>query len=498
MQILNAEQVRAWDEFTIAKEPVASVDLMERAASACYQWLAEKGYYGKKFSIFCGKGNNGGDGLALARLLSEAEHAVAVYILEFGHKGTDDFQVNLARLHETEVAVRFISSDELIPATDADDVIVDALYGSGLNRPLEGLSATMVETINRWGNRIISIDIPSGLFVDRSSLGNTIVRATHTLSFQCFKPAFLVAENAPFTGNVHILDIGLDPAFLQQLSNSYHFVDREVISRVFHRRDPFAHKGRFGHAAIIAGSKGFMGAAVLCVRACLRSGAGKVTAHVPGGGYTIMQMSVPEAMAKIEPGDDYIQHCSSLESYAALGIGPGLGTTLGAAFFNSIFDSFHKPVVLDADALNILSGERGLLSRVPAMSVLTPHPKEFERLFGKVNNDFERIELALTVAASHQIIIVLKGHYTVTVTPSGETWFNSTGNPGMAKGGSGDVLTGMITALLGQGYSPVEAAYLGVYLHGRAGDLAASFYSEEAMVAQDIIDYIGNAFLELY
>ncbi len=499
MQILSAEKIRAWDEFTMQNEPIDSIDLMERAAVSCAEWLQNNGYLHASFSVFCGKGNNGGDGLALARILSANECRVIVYILEFGHMGTADFQANLARLHETPVEIRFIQTVENFHPVPAGDIVIDAIYGSGLNRPLEGVTAKLVAHINESGNEIVSIDIPTGLFADKSSMGHPIIRARHTLSFQCFKLSFLVAENGPYIGRVHILDIGLHKDYLQKEQSDFMLVDKPRTQSIFKPRDQFANKGNFGHALLVAGSYGKMGAAVLCAKACLRAGAGLLTVHIPKCGYDIIQSSIPEAMVM---ADEHEQVNTALQEdpskYNAMGIGPGLGTGPETKILlESVIAQYKKPMVVDADALNIIAGVHQLLEGFPPYSVLTPHPKEFERLFGSSANDFERINLARKKAGQYQLVIVLKGHHTFIALPNGKGYFNATGNAGMAKGGSGDALTGIITAFLAQGYLPADAAILGVYLHGLAGDHAAAYFSQQGMLASDIIDCIGQAFLSL-
>ncbi|MHA4811302.1 NAD(P)H-hydrate dehydratase [Flavitalea flava] len=503
MEIFSSEQIRAWDEYTIRQEPVNSIDLMERAARSCLSWLENKSYLDRPFSIYCGKGNNGGDGLALARILAELDCQVVVYILEFGHKGTDDFQINLARLHQTRVEIRFIQGAQdpanfhpILPG----ELLIDALLGSGLNRKLEGVTAQLVEHLNQSGNEIISIDIPSGLFVSKSSKGNPAIHAAHTLSFQCFKPAFLVAENEVYTGQVHILDIGLSEGYLEEAVSEQTLVDLPIIQAIFRPRKNSAHKGNFGHSLLIAGSYGKIGAAVLAGRACLRSGTGLMTVHVPTCGYEILQTSLPEAMIQTDPDERILTKVEGdLSVYSVIGIGPGIGTDARSkGVVADLLTSYKKPMVLDADTLNILSSDPSLLTLLPPNSILTPHPKEFERLFGASANDFARLELASSKAKELQCVILLKGHYTYIAMPGGRAYFNSTGNPGMAKGGSGDALTGILTALLSQGYSPGEAALLGAYLHGIAGDLAAAVYSQESMLPSDLIEHLGKAFLSLY
>lgn len=500
MKILSAEEIRIWDQYTIQHEPVSSIDLMERAAGKCVEWIEQNNLAGKRFSIFCGKGNNGGDGLAIARILVERNYPVAVYILEFGHKGTEDFQTNLARLHQyPEINIRFVQTEENFHEITPHEIIIDALYGSGLNRKLEGVTAKLVEDINGSGCKKISIDIPSGMFADHSSKDNIIIRADHTLSFQCFKPAFLVAENADYTGDVHILDIGLHPDFYQSISTAYELTDKTIIHSIYKPRKQFTHKGNFGHALIVAGSYGKIGAALLSAKACIRSGVGLLTCHIPKCGYDIMQTFLPEAMVMTDFNSSFITKIEDdVTKFKAIGIGPGIGTASETKILlREIFDAYRNPVVLDADALNIMASQKDLLKLIPANSIITPHPKEFERLFGESANDFNLIQLALQKAKELNVVIILKGHYTLIATPNGKSYFNSTGNAGMATGGSGDVLTGVLTGLLAQGYSSTEAAILGVYLHGLAGDIAAENLSMEAMIAGDIIENLSEAFLSI-
>jgi NAD(P)H-hydrate epimerase len=498
MKILNAGQIREWDQFTIEHEPVSSIDLMERAAAECVRWIEENINSNSPFIIFCGKGNNGGDGLGVARMLSQHEYPVCIYILEFGHLGTEDFQINLERLHRhPTIEVKFIQSEEHFPSFQKNETIIDALFGSGLNRPLEGVTAKLVEHINNSGCKIIAIDVPSGLPVDQSAKGNAIIKANDTLSFQVHKLSFLFPENAPFIGNTHILDIGLHADFYNSLETNYELIDKEIISRIYKPRNDFAHKGNFGHALIMAGSYGKMGAAILCVRSCLRSGAGLTTCHVPKCGYEIMQTAAPEAMVITDFNSSIITKTEEdLTRFNCIGIGPGIGTASETKkLLNEVFTMYKKPVVLDADALNIISSDEKLLKKIPSNSILTPHPKEFERLFGKAKNDFDRLQLAQKNAKELNATIVLKGHHSSIITPGGKVYFNNTGNAGMAKGGSGDILTGIITALVCQYEGTMEAAILGLYLHGLAGDLAAEKYSKEAMIATDIIYNLSEAFI---
>ncbi len=499
MKVLNSAQIREWDLYTIQHEPVASIELMERAAIACVQWLEEHLFADHVFAVFCGKGNNGGDGLAIARMLLERDCRVDVYILEFGHLGTADFQENLKRLHHLpQSAIHFVQGEQQFPAFSTGTVIIDALFGSGLNRPLSGVSEALVKHLNNSGCTVVSIDVPSGLPVDQPASGE-VIRAAFTLTFQVYKLGLLLQENGPFIGQVVVLNIGLSPEFYDGLDTHYETVDAEMITAIYKPRKPFAHKGNYGHALLVAGSYGKMGAAVLCTTACVRAGAGLTSCHIPACGYATMQTAIPEAMVF---GDDEEKVISAItedvSKFSVAGIGPGMGTdakTISA--FRALLPKLSGPAVIDADGLNILSKDLSLLEKIPPGSVLTPHPGEFQRLFGKSANEFDRLETAAAMAAKYQCVVVLKGHHTCIITPGGRFYFNNTGNAGLAKGGSGDVLTGIIVAMLAQGYEPVAAAILGVYLHGLAADFGAQKKSEEALTASDIIDHIGEGFLTI-
>lgn len=499
MEIYTAEQIRRWDQFTIDHEPVSSIDLMERAATRCVEWMVQHHLHKQPFRIFCGKGNNGGDGLAIGRLLSQRGVPVEIFILESDKKGSPDFQANLLRLHELPVTIHFLQSEGQFPQIPEEAVVVDALFGSGLNKPLEGLWAALARHINQSRALVLSIDIPSGLFTDQSSAGNPVVKATHTLSFQVPKLAFMLQENAPFVGTLHLLDIGLDPRFEQQETPFAHLVDKDLIHCIYTPRNPFAHKGAYGHALLIGGSFGKIGAVLLASRACLRTGAGLTTTYIPGCGYGVLQTGAPEAMVLTDENASFITALpNSLEKYTVIGIGPGLGTEEKTQeAISQLINAYTHPLVIDADGLNCLAKNPGLLSHLPPHSILTPHPKEFERLFGPSANDLERLELARRKAKELRVIIVLKGHHTLITTPSGQLYFNTTGNAGLAKGGSGDVLTGIITALVAQGYQPLHAALMGVYLHGAAADIAARESSQEALIASDVIEKIGAVYQQM-
>ncbi len=494
MKILSAQQIHQWDQFTIKHEGISSLDLMERAAGQCTRWIVENDLIQSPIKIFCGKGNNGGDGLAIACQLADKGVIPQVYILETGNTGTDDFQANLSRLNSYPVQKHFLQNEWAFPEIKTGEIIIDALFGSGLNRALEGLPADLVEHIYDSKATVISIDLPSGMFCDRSTIPHPLIRATHTLTFQTLKLCFLFPENEEYFGEVHILNIGLSESYLSSVNASYKLADAELIKQLYKPRKKFSHKGTYGHTLIVAGDKGKMGAALLSTLGCLRSGSGLVTSLVPKDEFAIVQTAAPEAMAAAQedmPSMDWLK-------YSAIGIGPGLGTNEHAvSVVEQVISRFTKPIVVDADALNIISTNHYLINKIPEGSILTPHPKEFERIFGKPQTNFDRLEMAKKHALELKVFIIVKGFYSMLACPDGKVFFNSTGNPGMATGGSGDVLTGILSGLLSQGYSSEHAGVLGMYLHGLAGDLAARALSQEALIAGDVIDYLGKAWLSI-
>lgn len=492
MKVFNVEQIRAMDAYTIAHEPISSLDLMERASQAFVRWFCNQYVNTRPVAVFCGKGNNGGDGLAIARILSSGGYDVSVYIVEYDTNASDDFLSNLARL-QNHMTPGSIHSTSDFPQLEKQVVCVDALLGSGLSRPVTGLLADVIRLMNLLPNRLVAVDIASGLYADRpNAKEDVIIKPDFTISFQLPKLAFMLPQNAEYTGEWHVVDIGLSAEYIRQTETTLHYIDKPMIGKLIRPRQKFSHKGTFGHAVIIAGSFGKMGAAVLSCKACLRSGVGLLTMHIPGIGYQIAQISVPEAMATVDPNEKYISELPDLASATAIGIGPGIGQDSGTVgVLERLLETAQAPLMIDADALNILSQNRHLLEKLPENTILTPHPKEFQRLAGESSNEYERLETARKFAAKYQVIICLKGANTAVILPDGEVYFNSTGNAGMATGGTGDVLTGIITSLLAQKYAPADAAILGVYEHGLAGDRAAESKGQSAMIASDVIECLG-------
>ena len=501
MKIFSSSQIKLLDIFTIQNEPVKSVELMERAAHKLFEWIITRFERPAHFIIFIGPGNNGGDGLALARLLAESRYDIEIQYVSFTDKVSEDWNINFNLMKELK-SIKFntLSSMDQFPLICANDIIVDAIFGSGLTRPVDGLTGEVIKKINSSGNKVISIDIPSGLFSEDNSNNSQehIIKANHTLSFQFPKLSFLFPENDSFIGEWHILPIGLHPAGIRDTLTQYYFIDEKEVNPLLKHRNKFDHKGKFGHGLLIAGSKGKMGAAVLSAKAALRTGIGLITCHVPADGGNIIHSSVAEAMVDSDENNKLITSLPELSSFNSIGIGPGIGTddATGKVLFN-LLAICKIPLVIDADAINILGLNKEWLSTLPAGSILTPHPKEFERIAGASSNSYERLFKQISFSEKHNCIIVLKGAFTSVSLPDGKVFFNSTGNPGMATAGSGDVLTGMILSLLAQSYSPENAAITAVFLHGLAGDIASDKSCYESIIASDIIENIGSAYNEI-
>lgn len=501
--------IRDADAFTIKHEPVSDLDLMERAAKTCADWVISHFSAHLHVRIFCGNGNNGGDGLVIARLLAIAGFKISVFCIGDPEKLSPSCLANFLRLkQESGIQPTIIGADhdqaltEVLPVCDPQDLLIDAIFGSGLTRPASGLYADIIEYINRQSSRVLAIDVPSGLFCDHpvpSESKQFVVKADFTLSFAPPKLSFFFPENAQFTGEWIVNDIGLHTEYLENAKVRNFFTEPEDVAGMLRVRKRFEHKGDFGHALLIGGSTGKMGAISLAAKACIRSGPGLVTAVIPSSGINTLQSYAPEVM--ISPGNshDFVDQLPDLNSYRAVGVGPGLGTRPeSAALLKLLIQQTPVPVVFDADAINILAENKTWFGFLPFGSIFTPHPREFERLAGKSGNSFERNTLQREFSVRFGCFVVLKGAYTAITTPEGNCWFNPTGNPGMATGGSGDVLTGIITGLMAQGYTPFHAALSGVYLHGLAGDLAAEQIGYESLIASDIIDHLGKSFKTLY
>ncbi len=491
MKILNAEQIRLADQYTIKNEPIQPIDLMERASEAFVSWFVEQFDSTQSVIVISGNGNNGGDGLAIARILSGIGYSVSVIIAGNEQKGSKDFKINLDRLKEIKsISVSFETEFDL-----KQDIVIDALFGSGLTRPVSGEYAKVIEQINTSEAKVVSVDLPSGMFCDRPVIEGSIVEADHVISFQAPKLSFFLPENGRFVKNWEVVEIGLDQEFINSVEADCQTVEPNFVNSLIRPRPKYYHKGQAGRALLVTGSTGKLGASILCARACLKSGIGLLEVHIPNRGNDVLQISVPEAMVILDRNLNHITEHVAIDKYNTIGFGPGIGQEKDTvkAFSNYLL-TCDKPIVIDADAINILSSNPNLILNIPTNSILTPHPGEFRRLVGDWANDYVRLEMQKEFSAKHNVIVVLKNAHTSTTLPDGSVFFNTTGNPGMATAGSGDVLTGIITGFLGQGYHPWEAAVLAVYLHGLAGDFAKeTLGAEESITATDILENLHHA-----
>lgn len=501
MKILPIEKIREGDAYTIENEPIADIDLMERAAESLYKWIKKKISRKINIKVFCGPGNNGGDGLALARMLHAKGYHIEVYVLKISSKLSPSCKTNYDRLFNIpDIRIHDLTEEDPVPEIHGEDIVIDAIFGSGLSRPVEGYVARIINSLNSNNAIVIAVDAPSGMWCDKTNTDNrgAIIEADYTLTIQFPKYGFMFPENVKYVGHWEVIPIGIHPDFIQSVVVSNYLVEKDDCRSVIRPRAKFSHKGHFGHALLISGSYGKMGAASLASMACLKAGAGLVTTHVPSRGYEIIQTTVPEAMVSIDPDEKYFSEVPDLSQYNALAVGPGIGTgpeTQKA--LKMLIQSYRNPIIFDADAINILGENKTWLSFLPKGCIFTPHPKEFERLAGKTRDQFERNELQRNFSKKHYAYVVLKGAHTAITCPDGSCYFNSTGNAGMATGGSGDVLTGVILGLLAQNYHPREASIVGVFIHGMAGDIVAERNSMEALIASDISNRLGKAILKI-
>lgn len=491
MKILTSTQIKDCDAATVEKG-ISSWALMEKAARMCTSWIADHFKSAQKFLIFCGTGNNGGDGFAIARMLYEKGFDVQVFMDLDQLTLSPDANVNFQKIKQIS-GIEINDFDKFSVIKNEQTVIIDAIFGNGLSRKLSEKVELVIDKINQSKAPKIAVDVPTGLYADRIADDNSlIVKADFTLTFQFYKRSFLHPETGKFCGKVELIDLGLDQDFISKTESKYFVIDESLIRSIYKPREDFTNKGAFGKSILVGGSHGKMGAVLMSVLSALRAGSGLTVALSPECGNFILQSQSPEAMF-ISSGEHHLENIE-IQEKATYGIGPGLGkeTVTQKALFDFL-KNYNKPVVLDADALNMIA-ENDNISLIPKRSVITPHPLEFERLFGKTSNSFERLELAREKAHELQIFIVLKDHHTAVITPAKDVFYNVTGNSGMAKGGSGDVLTGILTALISQKYDIEKACIFGVWIHGKAGDFASETFSKEAMLPTDLIGKIGDVF----
>jgi len=487
------------DMATIKNEPISSIDLMERAAYRCFKWLSQRIFEDKIIHIFCGMGNNGGDGLAIARFLFLEDFTVNSFIVHFSDKMSEDFVTNYKRAEDLEIYPKSIHSADDFPEITKDDVVIDAIFGMGIKKTPFGFTKELIKRINNSGATIYSIDVPSGLLIDKPIEDHdAVVKSSISLTFQTPKLALLLPDNKAYLEGFELLDIGLDKAFINSIETDYHYTKNSDIRKIYKERSRFSHKGTFGHSLLIGGSFGKIGACILAAKAALKVGSGLVTAYVPKCGYTILQTAIPEVMVEVD-AEDVLEFFNFKVQPDVIGLGIGMGTSEKTVKAMGKFLKSNKlPLVIDADALNIIANNKDFLELLPKDTILTPHPRELERLIGNWDNDYDKLEKAKQFSKDHKCVIVLKGAYTVIIK-NDQYYFNSTGNPALATAGTGDVLTGMITGLLAQKYAPLEAAIFGVFLHGRTADYAELLNNNyESFIASDIFYYLTDAFNSIF
>tara|TARA_R110002049_G_scaffold8479_13_gene46045 strand:+ start:532 stop:2067 length:1536 start_codon:yes stop_codon:yes gene_type:complete len=501
MKIFSTQQLQEADKQTTEKHGISSIDLMENAGTQIFNWLHQRMQGAQvPIHIFCGIGNNGGDGLVVGRLLINHGYNVNIYIANFTDKRSKCFLINYDRIKDiTKKWPVLMTSEEDFPEINPEDIIIDALFGIGLNRPPEGWVKELILYLNSKKSFKLAIDIPSGLYANQPvSDFEAVLRANHTLTFQAPKLAFFLPETGKFVTYFEVLDIGLDPEYLHNTQGLAQLIGKIEAQQFYRQREKYAHKGNYGHTLIIAGSYGKIGAATLSAKAAFRIGAGLVSCFVPECGYNIMQTSVPEAMVLTDKEDDLITEIEYDFEPSAIAVGMGIGIkpeTVKA--LKTLLANTETPLVIDADALNCISENNELLGLLPKHSILTPHPGELARLIGEWNDDYEKIEMVKAFSKKYDVLVVVKGSNTLTVLADA-IYINTTGNPGMATAGSGDALSGAIAGLLSQGYDPLMAAVFAVYLHGSAGNIVAQEIGYESVMAGDIIDAFGAAYLTLF
>lgn len=476
----------------------SSLDLCEQLANAfCAQFQRDfKGAH--RVIVFAGPGANGAVALAIGRILSAFGHNVESVVLNPTGLLTDDCLINFRRMVDAGLAAREVTTSFNPPVIGARDIVIDGICGIDLAVPFEGDLAQVSRYINTKARVILAVDIPSGLMAEDNASNHldNVIRATYTYTFHGPKLSFLLADTAQYVGEWKVVDIGLESSLPQGASGVRSFVfTASDFEGAIPPRKRHTHKYNYGKVALIAGSQGMMGAALLAGRSCMRSGVGHLTLHVPKGAEMMVHVALPEALVQSDKSAQYFTMFENAASYDAIAVGPGLGRQFdSAAALDGLLALYRKPLLIDADAIHILAANNDLLAKLPEDTIITPHAGELDALVGASSSDYERLMKAKELAIKYKIIIVLKGAYTATCSKNGNVVFNASGNPGMATAGTGDVLTGCMLALLGRGFRPLHAALFANYICGYAGDLYSQEYSQESLMASDVVANIPRVF----
>lgn len=513
MKILTAQQIRKIDELTIKNTPISSFQLMERAATAAFSWIYDfilNSKYRYNIVVVCGPGNNGGDGISISRRLIFNGFDTKVFVISQG-KLSKDCKSQLDILAQYTKSIKFIKSQDdvakLEEVLNPPILLIDAIFGTGLKESPTDVFASVINTINRFKLKyssnllnsqfvVISIDIPSGLFCDDNSNNKgPIIQADFTLSFQIPKLCFFLPYSGKFVNQWILLPIGLLDDAIESENTNYYCITPQVIRSFLRGRSLWSHKGTYGHTLLIGGSIGKGGAIIMAGKAAAKVGSGLTTIRAPQYLVSSIASIAPECMVSPDSDNFIVSDIPPLKNFTSIAIGPGLGVypQTKSVVKKLIYES-SAPLVFDADALNILAEEKTWLEFLPPNTILTPHPGEFKRLFGTFASEEEELSFIQNFSVKKNVIIVLKRRHTLIALPNGKCFFNTTGNPSLAKGGSGDVLTGVIAGLISRGYPPHEAAMLGTFLHGLASDIFAKENNPETLLPLDIISYLTIAF----
>ena len=500
MKIFSKDQINEGVK-GISQQGVASTDLMERAGTEIFNWLHTRMQGAQvPIHVFCGIGNNGGNGLVLARHLITHGYNVTTYVVNCSDKRSKDFLINYDRIKTvTKKWPTLLTCSEDFPEIHFNDIIIDAVFGIGLNRPIDDWIIKLFHHFKDCKAFTVSVDIPSGLYADKASENEeAIVTAGYTLSFAAPKLVFFLPETAKYTVQWGVLDVGIPIEYLNTLPNEAELITKAEVLQLYKHRDKFSHKDDFGHSLIIGGSYGKIGAALLASRGALSSGSGLVTTYVPKCGYQILQSAFPEAMVITDLNETVITDIEFDIKPSVIGLGVGIGLDRKTIDGFKAFLKINKtPLVIDADGINILAKHKTLLKQLPKHTVLTPHMEELKRLIGNWNDDFDKLNKSKAFAKKYKLILVLKGAHTIIVHDD-KLYVNSTGNQSLATAGTGDVLTGIITGLIAQGYDALIASVFGVYLHGKSADIALQDYGYQSLIASHVIEYLGEAYMDLF
>ncbi|WP_185882939.1 NAD(P)H-hydrate dehydratase [Blattabacterium cuenoti] len=504
MKILSSDQIKKVDQYCIDSESISRIELMEKSAKSCFNWIIQHlTKNNTPFIILSGVGNNGGDGLALARILYIHGFQVSVYILNVSNHYSDEFLINKNKALKYGIKLENIYQGDVFPILNRKSYLIDSIFGIGFNRTIGNFWKKFIHFINEKKFRsIISIDVPSGIFIEKQNhTYDDIIQSNYTLTFEVPKLPFFLPSYDKYVGKWFILNIGWKNHYIKKMYTKNFYIDEYYIKKIKKKREKFSHKGNYGYGVLIGGSYGMIGSIILSGKASIRSGIGKLILYTPHCGYSIIQNQIPEAIIQTDKNKNYISNIVSLpNNINSIGIGMGMGTNYHTKYaLESFLMKCNKniPIVIDADAINIIAKHLNLLNYLPHESIITPHPKEFSRIFGIWKNDYQKLQMLTNISKKYNIFIILKGAHTIISTPDKELYFNSTGNPGMATAGSGDVLSGIIVSLLSQGYSPKNSCIISVYLHGLSGDIAKNQFNEEFITSTDIIHYLSKAFQKI-